>query len=153
MVFARCQTIQDAGQFQGDALGGLWGFSDWNNIPRTSRLVILSISYYEPAAPVGLTVNIWASRPGGLPTERMPIAYGLADPAQGGKLINPITNAGELRACGITLPRDLPSGLGDGGQHWQIHLQTTGKAQTATACCDWAICPYPDTTPEDSRDR
>lgn len=148
MVWARCQTIAGVTQFEGNAGGGFWGFGDWNLLPRTTRVVLLSISYFEPDANVDLTVEIWTARPGGLPTERMPIARGIAD---GGDLINPITGAGELRACGITVPRDLAPNPQDPGQHWDVFLRTTGKLVTATACCDWMLCPYPDTTPQDSR--
>jgi len=81
----------------------------------------------------------------------MPIAFGIAGP--GGKLVNPITAAGELRACGITVPRDLPTDTKNPGQHWQVHLATKNKLITATACLDWMLCPYPDTDDHDSRDK
>lgn len=153
MVSLRCQTLEAATQFDGTAAKGFWDFSDWDHIPRTTRIVLLSISYHEPnPVDIALTVNIWLSRPGGLATERMPLEFGLADPAKG-NLLNPITAAGELRACGITLPRDLPPDISDPGQHWQLHLETADKVNDATACCDWMLCPFPDTDARDSRDK
>lgn len=150
MVSPRCQTLAGATQFDGSGTNGAWGFTDWDLIPRTTRIVLLSISYYEPGeVDPDLSVEIWASRPGGLTTERMPIALGLAS----ANLVNPITDAAELRACGITLLRDLPTNIEIPGQHWQVHLATANKLVTATACLDWMLCPYPDTDAHDSRDK
>ena len=142
-----CQTRADADQFDGlTPTTGFFSFANLQGLPRTTRAVLTSLSYVEDTAGPALTttVQFWAVRPGGTPTERIPLGDG--DAATG--LLNANGNA-RLKLCGIVLPREP----GEDGEHWNVMAITQNKTQTGTVCVDFVLCPYPDTGDHDSRDK
>lgn len=147
MSGVECQTLADATQFDGlTVTTGLFRFTRWQEIPRTTRVVLTALSYVELDDGVPLTTNVqfWAVKPGGLATEKMPLGDGTA----AGGLLD-INGDARLRLCGIVLPREP----GDGGIIWDVQVLTQNKTETATACLDFVLCPYPDTNERDSPDR
>jgi hypothetical protein len=137
------QTLAGAAQFTGLPGAGLFDFSRYDNIPRTTRVVLTTLGYSElfVAAPLTTTLEFRAVRPGGTPTEFIILA--IATPA------TMVTVDGNLlmRGCGIVVPREA----GNGGAHWQVTIATTLKLETASATVDHVLCPYTDTDVRDSQ--
>jgi hypothetical protein len=106
--------------------------------------VIGLIGYHEPAGGISPTVKVlvYAVLTGGNPEDR--VLIGTAEASE--TLLNPITGDADMRLCGIELPRER----GDGGQFWDITLETTSKSQTATATVQYRITPGPETSTHDS---
>lgn len=142
------QTLAAAVQFDGVGVGtGLFTFANLGLIARTTRVVLTSLSYVEiegPPFPVATNVQFWAVRPGGIPTERMPLGDGESAVA----LLNVLGDA-RMRLCGIILPREP----GDDGLHWNVEAITQNKTQTATVCVDFVLCPYPESHERGSPDK
>lgn len=134
-----CQTRAGGDQFTGAAGQGLWDFSTQNFLPRTTRVVLSVLSYHAAAGGAVGQIAFYAVRPGGAPTERM--LLGRATAAQ---MTGPSTE-GNLTLCGKVLPREP----GDGGAFWFVQAIGSGKDVDATACVDWVLSPFPDTSRED----
>lgn len=141
-------TIAGAAQFTGLPGAGLFSFFPFNALPRTTRIQIMNISYAaDPGGNPGTLFEAFVVRPDIVPTERMII--GRATTTQ---IVGPAGD-GDVRFCGIALPRDDPDpfpflGL---GQFWNIVVRSAGKDVTATVCVDYVVVPYPDTSLEDSQ--
>lgn len=140
-------TIAGAAQFTGFPGAGLFSFLAFDRLPRTTRIQILNVSYAaDPGGNPGTLFEAFAVRVGIVPTERMLI--GRATTTQ---IVGPAGD-GDVRFCGIALPRDDPDpfpGIGLGA-FWNIVVRSQGKDVDATVCIDYVVAPYPDTTPEDS---
>lgn len=139
------QTLAGVAQFTGLAAAGLFTFSEYNRIPRTSRVVLTILSYTEIPAGPALTTNVqfWAFRPGGTPTEKV----ALGDATAAGDLLDANGEA-RLRLCGIPLPREP----GDAGAFWEVRAFTQNKSDDATVCVDFVLSPFPDTSERDSNE-
>lgn len=137
-----CQTVAGAAQFTGAAAAGLWVFTRFNSVPRSTRIVVTSASYTcdAGAGNPGTEIAFYVVRPGGVATERMLLGRGTT-----ATFLSPAGNA-EVRLCGIVLPREP----GESGQHWEIQAVGEGKDQDGTCCVDYLICPYPETDLRDA---
>lgn len=136
---AATQTRTAANQFSGTVAGqGLFSFSTFDAIPRTTRVVVSLASYAAAAGGVPATeVEFWFRRAGGVvPTER--VLLGRFDQLQ---IEDPSDGSGDVTICGKVVPRDAD------GSHWELQVITTGKTVTATATVDTLLQPFPDTTP------
>ncbi len=140
-------TVDGAAQFDPALPSGVWAFNRFSNLPRSHGIVIGLVAYFEPEDGVVPTVDVevWARLAGGAPEDRIPIGLGQASVA----MINPVTGNAELRLCGIELPREP----GDGGQFWDVIVETTGKLETAVATVQYRITPGPETATHDSTEQ
>lgn len=139
-------TLAGATQFAGTAGFGFFQFSTrFSRLPRTTRVVINSVSYSEVFDGVALTTNVQVRlvRPGSVPSAYAIVGRGLA----GESLISPITQNAELRLCGLALFRDA----GDVGPFWDLEVLTVNKTEDATVAVDYVVCPFPETNPRDSQ--
>lgn len=136
-------TLAGATEFNGTAGQGLFTFTRYNRIARTTRVSILTIAYTEIVdAPITTNIRVFASRPGGAPTERILLGAGLYEHG----LLDPVNGNAYLKLCGIILPRE-PKNF---GEHWQIEVLSDGKQNDGSLTIDHVMCPAPDTDPEDS---
>lgn len=140
------QKVLGAAQFTGVAGAGEFDFAFLDLIPRTTRVVISAVSYFEATAGPVLTtdVDVWADLIAVDVLNHMPFGRGLAAE----NLLSPLTGNAELRLCGLLLPR-VP---GDGGAHYQVRVVTTNKTQDAVVLVDYYLCPFNETTLRDSHE-
>lgn len=143
----RCDTVAGAGQFLGTAGSGRFDFAFLDGIPRTSRVVLSLLSYSSEDGGDSGSVTFFAVRPAGLLTERVLLGQG-----NEAEIIGPVGTQGNVKFCGVVLPRDPPSasGAGNNGDQWRVVATTEGKTATGTVCVDYVIQPFPDTNPRDS---
>lgn len=139
------QTLAGNAQFTGLVNAGLFDFSTrFSDLPRSTRIVINSVSYTEsPALGIQTNVRVQITRQGGSLTQYAIVGNGLAAVS----LTSPINGFGELRLCGLALYRDP----GDNGQFWDLQVFTEQKLGVATVAVDYIICPFPETDPRDSQ--
>jgi hypothetical protein len=136
-------TIAGAGQFTGLAGAGLFTFTRYNKIPRTTRVGPITLGYTEIVDdPITTNIRVFAVRPGGVPTAKVLLGSGLF--ANG--LLDLVDGNAYLKLCGLILPREP----GNNGQHWSIQVVSDGKANTGSFTLDHVMCPGPDTDPSDS---
>lgn len=133
-----CQTRAGAAQFTGAAGAGQWTFTSYDALPRTTRVVLSVLGYHAAAGGSVGDIAFYAVRPGGAATER--VLLGRATAAQ---MTGPGTE-GNATFCGKILPREP-----GGGVFWQVIAVGSGKDVDASACLDFLVQPYPDTSPED----
>lgn len=141
------QKVLGAAQFTGLAGAGEFDFAFLDLIPRTTRVVISAVSYFEPAGPPFppmTNVDVWADLIAVDVLQHMPFGRGLAAE----NLLSPITGNAELRLCGLLLPR-VP---GDGGAHYQVRVVTENKTHDAVVLLDYYLCPFNETTLRDSHE-
>lgn len=139
-------TLAGATQFTGLAGAGLVDFSTrYSALPRSTRIVINSVTYTEVESGQALTTTVRAqlTRPGGGPTEYAILGNGLASAA----LLSPINGNAEMRLCGIALFRQ-PDRL---GLFWNLQVFTVDKTEDATVAVDYVVCPFPETNARDSQ--
>jgi hypothetical protein len=142
-VPASCQQRDGADQFNGTAAAGLFLFSSFDVIPRTTRVVLTALSYHTGSnggAPGDIT--FFAVRPA-VTFQRILLGRALS-----AEIIGPSTE-GNVTFCGKVLPRDPPGG-GSNGAHWEVQAFTQGKNVTAVVCVDFVLEPFPDTDERDS---
>ena len=136
-------TLPGANQFSPVPGIGLFEFTQFNRVARTTRISILTLGYTELVDdPITTNLRVFAVRPGGAPTERVILGQGLYQHG----LLDPVDGNAYAKFCGLILPREP----GNGGQHWSIEVVSSGKANTGTFTLDYVICPNPDTDPSDS---
>jgi len=139
----------DAGEFDVTSGRGLFDFSAFDNLPRTSRIVLVSVSYSERIAfagptPGGFFVYLIPFQ-GAIPTppETQRILLGNVTPADA---LGPAAeNLANVTFCGRPLPRSDPSS-GREGRQWLVQCFSPEKSGEATVCVDYLIQPYPDTS-------
>lgn len=140
------QTLAGASQYDGTPVGGFFGFGTrFSGLPRSTRIVINSVTYTEVQAGPALTttVRVQITRSFGGPTAYAIVGNGLASDG----LLSPINGNAELKLCGLALFRDP----GDRGLFWDLQVFTVNKTETATVAVDYVICPFPETDPRDSQ--
>lgn len=134
------QTVLGAAQFTGLVGAGLFVWPV-RRLALSSRVVIRS---------VGLHIDAGASPLVTFATFR------LVDPVTGASLLlasaagttmegpAPLVDGADLASCGRSVPRNAD------GEHWELHIVTTGKTQNGTAVVDFSILPFPETDARDS---
>lgn len=136
-------TLAGATQFTGAAGSGLFTFTRFNNIARTTRVSIIALGYTE-LVDEAITTNlrVFMRRPGGVPTAKVLLGQGLFEFG----LLDPVDGNAYAKFCGVMLPREP----GNGGAHWEIAVVSDGKVNTGSFIIDFVLCPAPDTDPSDS---
>lgn len=139
-----CQLADGATQFDGTVDKGLWNFdADFRDLPRTTRVVLTALSYHTDTGGNPGDISFFAVRPGGSSLER--ILLGRATQAQ----ITGPGDEGNVTFCGKVLPREPVVGS-LANQFWNVVAISEGKDVDASACVDYVLEPFPDTSPQDS---
>lgn len=137
-----CQLADAATQFDGTAGKGLWVFTSFRNLPRTTRIVLTALSYHTAAAGTPGNITFFAVRAGGDPLERLILGRALS-----ADIVGPGTE-GNVTFCGRVLPRQPPSAI-DGNEFWQVIAISENRDVAASVCLDFVLEPFPDTSPSD----
>lgn len=136
------QTVSGASQFTGLTAAGLFLFSGFDALPRTTGVLIHTLSYQEHTIGPALTTNVqfWAFKPGGAPTERVT----LGDATAAGALID-VNGEARLKLCGHVLERNPgkhdPADL-DKAKFWQVRVFTQNKTIDATVTLTYTLCDF-----------
>lgn len=141
-------TIAGAGQFSSVAGSGLFPMSEYDGIPRTTRLVARFT--YTEILDDPITTNIWffAQRILGAG----PVIFLLGRGQWEDGLLDPVDGNAYLKLCFDAIPREIPNNANpaDNGRFWNLYALTTGKVNEGTVTLDLDTCPSPDTSPQDS---
>lgn len=140
------QIVVGAAQFTGNTdADGLFSFAQFNALPRTTGIIIHSLSYVEIDSGPALTTNVqfWSRKnPGGAPVLKVPLGDGTA----AGGLLD-INGVARLKLCGHVLERNPGQhqsiALLNGG-FWQIQVITQNKQDTAAATLTYDLCDFPE---------
>ena len=140
-----CQKRDGGDQFDGTTDAGLFDFSQYDRIPRTTRVTLTCLSYHTDEGGTPGDITFFAVRPSD-PDERV-----LLGRAVNNEIIGP-SDEGNVTFCGKVLPRDpAPGGIGgQNGPHWQVQAFTEGKDVDGWVCVDFVLQPFPDTDELDS---
>lgn len=135
------QTIAVAGdQFDGLTFTtGIFPFEKWNEIKRSTRIVLVSVAYAAEAGGASGDVTFYLrSTAAGPSTRRILLGRGAqAD-------ITAPDGRADFSVCGKVLPRDSD------GEQWFLEAVTVGKNTAASVVVDVVLQPFPDTTDRDS---
>ncbi len=133
------QTLAGGAQFDGLTNStGLFSFTNFSMQPKTTRIVLTSISYATAAVIVPGDIAFFLRKPGGLATERVLLGRGLQ-----ANILGPAGD-GDFSVCGKVVPRDV------NGTNWTLHAVTTNKNADASVVVDFILQPFPDTSARDS---
>lgn len=139
MATVEFQTVLGAAQFTAMPGSGFWSFQQYNNLPRTTLIVIDAMSYVEDLAggpgPVRTAVVFLPFLIGTPDTARM--IWARDNSANGGDLVNPVSGNAAKTFRGYHLPREP----GDGGKWWDMFFATQDKDTTGTASISWYLLP------------
>lgn len=143
-------TLLGAVQFANGAGTGAFPMSEFNGIPRTTRLVA-RFTYTEiVTAPI--TTNIWffATRPVVAPPRFFLLGRGQFEHG----LLDPVNGNAYLKLCFDAIPREPPPAGAvnplDRGKFWALHAISSGKVNDGTITLDLDTVPSPDTSGSDS---
>lgn len=130
----KVQTVAGAAQFTGAPGSGLFLFSEYDRLIRTTRISLARISYHANApGPGGDRIDIYLAPPTLTPTtERILLGRGLTTAITGPD------GSVDFVVCGGLLPRE------NDGRQWAVVLTSAGKAIDATAVVDFYISPHPE---------
>lgn len=142
-------TLAGVTNFSSAVGAGLFPLSQFDGIPRTTRLVARFT--YTEIVDDPITTNIWffATRPivaqSFFLLGRGQFEHGLIDPVDGNAY---------LKLCFDAIPREPPDPSGnplDRGKFWSVHAFSTGKVNDGTITLDLDTVPSPDTSGQDSQ--
>ena len=133
------QTLAGAAQFDGLTNStGLFVFSNFDNQPKSTRVVLTAISYATATVIAPGDIAFFLQLPGGAATERILLGRGLQADITGP------AGDGDFSVCGKVVPRN------NDGTNWTLHAVTTNKNANASVVVDFILQPFPDTSDRDS---
>lgn len=137
------RVVVAADQFTGLAAAGLFEFSEWDNAPLSTRIVLSAVAYASDngGGAVSGDIEFYLRPPagGGGGSDRILLGRGLQADITGPD------GRGDFSVCGKAVPRRTAD-----GRHWQLHAVTVGKNAVASVVVDWVLMPFPDTSVGDS---
>lgn len=144
------QTVAGATQYDGTAGKGLFDFSFVDSLPRTTGVIIHTLSYFEESSGPPLTTNVqfFSVKPAGVPTARVPLGDGEA--AAG---LLDVNGAARLKLCGHVLEKNPGKfGTDDQGLMWAVLCFTKMKTENATITLTYDLCDFNESDLRGSRE-